>query len=81
MKDILIVAKQRRDPGTEPYNTIQREASKYKESVKEIFETTFLISGPKSFEIAMKLCRTASDLSTQVAVFEIESCLLDPTKT
>lgn len=78
MKDILIVAKPYQDPSSKPYNTIQKEAQKYKGDVKEIFETAFLISGTKSFEIAMQLCRIGLERGTPFAVFEIESCLLVP---
>ncbi len=78
MKDILIVVKPRRDSCPEPYNTLKTEALKYKESVIEVLETAFYITGPKSFEIAISLIRTCFEQNIQIALFEIEKCLYDP---
>lgn len=78
MKDILIVLKPRVDGFLESYNTIKKEADKNKGSTKEVFETAFLITGPKSFEIAMSLYRLALEQGIPVAFFEIQSCLLMP---
>ena len=78
MKDILIVLKPRINGSREPYNKVKMEAKKYEESVQEILGTAFLVTGPKSFEIAMSLYRIALENDIPVAFFEIESCLLIP---
>lgn len=82
MKNILIVVALQTTPWhRDTYNTMQKEALKSKESVKEILETGFLINGPKSFEIAMSLCRIALEKEIPVAIFEIESVLSVPNQT
>lgn len=80
MKDILIVVKPRQNSSQEPYSTFRKEALEHKESVREVLGTAFLITGPKSFQIAMSLSHIAFAKGLQLAFFEIESCLLDPTK-
>ncbi len=78
MKDILILVKQRQDGYRESYNRLKTEAPKNKESVREVLGTAFLLTGPKSFEIAMSFARIAFEENLQLAFFEIESNLLCP---
>jgi hypothetical protein len=75
MKDLLIVVSPTTGHQRGVCDTMQTEASKINKSVRRVLETAFLVSGPKSFEIAMLLHHIASDNNVPVAIFEIEGLL------
>lgn len=80
MKDLLIVLAPDSQAQREICNTIETEALKIDKSVRRVLETAFLLSGPRSFEIAILLHRIASDKGLPVAVFEIEQLLFSQPK-
>lgn len=78
MKDILIVVSPSKDENHAVYKEIRKVVSEHKGEIQQILYTSFLLSGPKSFENAMSLARIASGYNFPVAIFEIESCLMYP---
>ena len=80
MKDLLIVVSPDTGAHREICNIMQTEASNIDKSVRRVLETAFLLTGPKSFEIAISLHRIASDKGLPVAVFEIEQLLFSQSK-
>jgi hypothetical protein len=75
MKELLIIVSPDTGAKREICNIMQTEASNVDKSVRRVLETAFLVSGPKSFEIAILLHRIASENRLPVAVFEIEQLL------
>lgn len=79
MKPILIVVSPSATRHLDTCNTMKTEASKLNKSVQVILDSAFLATGTKSFEIAMSLYRIAEQGKLPVAIFEIESTLLELT--
>jgi len=78
MKNLLIVVTPHSEKHFDICNTIATELKAQKIPLQRPTETTFLISGPKSFEGAM-LCReTCLKHDLLFAIFEIESVLFPP---
>lgn len=75
MKDILIVVSPSQNENHEAYKAIRKEISKHGTETKQILYTTFLLTGPKSFENAMSIMRLADQHGFDNAVFEIEAVL------
>ena len=80
MKDILIVASPTNGKEFEVCNTMRSVVSEEGGDVKYPVDTAFLLTGPKSFEIAARLIDIASRKKLPVAAFEIESVLLFPSQ-
>jgi len=78
MKDILIVVGPSKEDTHPVYIELQTEADKYGTESKQILYTTFLLSGPNSFERAKVLGDIAHRHNFQFAIFEIESVLQLP---
>jgi len=78
MKDILIVVGPSKEDTHPAYIELQTEADKYGTESKQILYTTFLLSGPNSFEHAKALGDIAYRHNFQFAIFEIESVLQVP---
>jgi len=81
MKDILIVVAPSKEDTHPVYIELQTEADKYGEEAKQILYTSFLLSGPNSFERAKLLVDIAHRHGFQSALFEIESVLQVPPAT
>lgn len=80
MKDILIVVSPTSSPHLDVCKKMKLEALRFGKAVQPILESAFLINGPKSFEIAMSLHRIAFEGRLPVAIFEIDSVLLEPSR-
>jgi len=52
----------------------------YKEEVRELLESTWLLTGPKSFEIAIEIHAIASDKNVPFVAVEALDVLLFPDK-
>ena len=78
MKDILITLAPRSGNALEVCETIAKGLAALEIPVQRPIETTFLLSGPKSFQGATWCHRTASDNKLPIAIFEVESTLLVP---
>ena len=78
MKDILIVVAPSKEDTHPVYTELQTEADKYGTEAKQILYTTFLLTGPNSFEHATSLTDIADRHGFQFALFEIESVLQAP---
>ncbi len=76
MKDILIVV----SPSTGQHKTVCKamlsETRQYGTAVRPIHDKAFLLSGPKSFEIAVSLARIAEGGNLQFVVCEVEAILI-----
>ena len=55
--------------------SLRTEAQKYGKEAQRILYTTYLLTGPRSFDTAMSLVRIADQHNFDTAVFEIESVL------
>lgn len=75
MKDILIVVLPSKTDNHPIYKELQTEADKYGKEAKQILYTSFLLTGPKSFEHATSLIDIADRHSSPYALFEIERVL------
>jgi len=78
MKDILIVALTKSSLHLDICSTMTKEAKESGVQMQQQLETTWLLSGPKSFGTANRLLEIAADKKLPVAVFEIESVLSFP---
>lgn len=78
MKDILIVVSPSGNENQIVYKEIRKEISGYGKEAQQFLYTTFLLTGPKSFERAMSIVHIADQHSYDTAVFEIESVLKHP---
>jgi hypothetical protein len=78
MKDILIVVAPSRESTHPVYTELQTEIDKYDTEARQILYTTFLLSGPSSFERAKLLADIADRHGFQSALFEIEQVLQLP---
>lgn len=78
MKDVLIVVSPSRVDNAPIYTEIQKEAQKYGKEAQRILYTTYLLTGPKSFERAMSLVDIVDQHDHEAALFEIESVLKLP---
>jgi hypothetical protein len=81
MKDVLMVVSPSREDTHAVYREIRTEARKYGTEVQHILYTTYLLSGPRSFERAMLLVDIADRHGFDVALFEIEAVLRVPPHT
>ena len=75
MKNILIVVLPSKTDNHPIYKELQTEADKYGKEAKQILYTTFLLTGPKSFEHATSLVDIADRYNSPYALFEIEGAL------
>ena len=78
MKDILIVVSPSKNDDHPVYMELRTEAQKYGKEAQRILYTTYLLTGPRSFETAMSLVSIADQHNFDTAVFEIESVLKLP---
>jgi len=78
MKDVLIVVSPSRFDTAAVYRKIQTEAQKYGTEAKRILYTTYLLTGPRSFERAKLLSDIADRHDHEAALFEIEAVLRLP---
>ena len=78
MKDILIALSPTKNQYHPVYTAIQKGISKHSTTIQQLLYTTFLISGPKSFECAMLIVNIADQHGFDTAVFEVESVLKYP---
>ena len=78
MKDILIVVAPSKEDTHPVYIELQTEADKYGKEAKQILYTSFLLSGPNSFERARLLVDIADRHGFDTALFEIEQVLQLP---
>jgi hypothetical protein len=81
MKDILIVVSPSRENTHAAYRELKTEADKYGKEALQILYTSYLLTGPKSFERAMSLVCIADRHGLDAAVFEIEAVLKRPRST
>ena len=81
MKDILIVVSPSRKNNDPAYRELETEAEKYGKEAQQILYTSYLLTGPKSFERAMSLVGIADRHGFDAAVFEIEAVLKAPQST
>jgi len=70
MKDILIVVGPSKADTHPAYIELQKEADRYGTESRQILYTTFLLSGPSSFERAKVLGDIAHRHNFQFALFE-----------
>lgn len=78
MKNILIVVAPSKEDTHPVYIELQTEADKYGKEAQQILYTTFLLSGPNSFERAKLLVDIADRHGFDTALFEIEQVLRLP---
>lgn len=78
MKDILIVVSPSQDEHALVYTEIQMAIQESSTQAQQILYTTYLLKGPKSFEIAMSIFGIVQKHNHEVALFEIESVLFVP---
>jgi hypothetical protein len=78
MKDILIVVSPSNNDNHPVYIELRTEAQKYGKEAQQILYTSYLLTGPRSFENAMSIVRIADQHNFDVAIFEIESVLKVP---
>ena len=82
MKDILIAVAPYREEHREICKTLseelQRVCIKPEASLQQVLYTAWIISGPKSFDIASVYCDKINQHGLPVALFELESVLHSP---
>ena len=78
MKDILIVVSPSTNDKHPVFMELRTEAQKYGKEAQQILYTSYLLTGPRSFENAMSIARIADQHNFDYAVFEIESVLKVP---
>ena len=78
MKDILVVVSPSTSDEHPVYMELRTEAQKYGKEAQQILYTSYLLTGPRSFENAMSIVRIADQHNFDSAVFEIESVLKVP---
>lgn len=78
MKDILIVVSPSKEDTHAVYRELEMEAKKYDKEAQQILYTSYLLTGPKSFEHAMSLVYIADRHGFDAALFEIEAVLKVP---
>ena len=78
MKDILILVSPSRNQNYQAYIAIQKEILKHDKKTKRLLYTSFLLTGPKSFQNAMSIVNIADQHGLDTAIFEVESVLKHP---
>lgn len=78
MKDLLIVTSPSTGRHTDTCNTMKRAIQERGGKLKLDLETAFLLTGPKSFQIAAELYDISVRNPIPFAVFEVESVLFPP---
>ena len=78
MKDILIVTAITSNQHRDICNTISTNTKTDELETKRILETTWLLSGKRSFAESIEIVDKLKGNGLPVAVFEIESVLDDP---
>jgi hypothetical protein len=78
MKDILIVISPTSEKHRDICKRMKMEAEELEGKARQVLESAFLVTGPKSFEIATRLYCIAVESKLPVAIFEIESVLSFP---
>lgn len=76
MKNVLITASVSSDAHICTCKKISEDMKQYKEEVHQLLETTWLTTGPKSFEKAIEIYSTLQRKSIPVVVLEVEDVLL-----
>ena len=76
MEDILIALSPTVERDLEFCSKFLSETKLYDKGLKSLHDKAFLLSGPKSFEIAMSLSRMLSENEIQFVICEVESVLL-----
>ena len=78
MKDILIVVSPSQENTDASYIALQKAAEQYGTEATRILYTSFVLTGPRSFEICMSLLRIADQHGLDAGVFELEAVLQHP---
>lgn len=76
MKDVLITLSPTIERDLEFCRKFLPATKQYDTGIKQLHDKAFLLSGPKSFEIAMSLSCMLSDNEIQFVICEVESVLL-----
>ncbi len=76
MKDILITLSPTVERDLVFCKTFLEETELYDKGLTQLHDKAFLLSGPKSFEIAMSLSHMLSENEIQFVICEVESVLL-----
>ena len=76
MKDILITLSPTVERDLVFCKTFLEETELYDKGLTQLHDKAFLLSGPKSFEIAISLSHMLSENEIQFVICEVESVLL-----
>jgi len=76
VKDLLFITSSRkRSLHVEAGKKLATAIQEQKEGVKQLLDTTWLLTGPKSFEIVLLLRSIAAEYDLPVVVVEVEAVL------
>lgn len=76
MKDILIAITPKSDYDHEVCKELATGRPEYKPTLQILTDTAWLLTGPKSFEVAISICHILTRKNLQYICVEVESLLL-----